>query len=290
MGIDAWSTTAASNNASPPDGAPEGQAAGTVNNTMRQMMASVRAWFEDAQWINLGLTPTRVDADTFTLSGDVTTTFHVGRRLKVTGSATGYATISATTYNAPNTTVDVTMDTGSLPVTLSAVYLSILTATNTAQPTAAAPAWTGAATGGSLTLTTPLPVLSGGTGTTTVAGIRSAIGVSATGSDTTYSFRANNLSDLTSPSTARTNLALGAVASSSSASDLIFGTLPDARFPSTLPALNASALTNINATNLASGTVPNARLPNVGAMPGITISADPGGTPSGAVGAMFCYY
>jgi hypothetical protein len=290
MGIDAWSTTAASNNASPPDGAPEGQAAGTVNNTMRQMMASVRAWFEDAQWINLGLTPTRVDADTFTLSGDVTTTFHVGRRLKVTGSATGYATISASTYSAPNTTVDVTMDSGSLPVTLTSVYVSILTYTNTAIPAAGAPAWTGAASGGSLTLTTPLAVTSGGTGTTTVAGIRSAIGVSATGSDTTYSFRANNLSDLTSALSARANLGLATIASSGSATDLTSGQIPDARYQSSFPAINAANLTNLNASALAIGTVANARLPNVGLMPGVTISADPGGTPSGAPGAVFCYY
>ena len=40
-----------------------------------------------------------------------------------------------------------------------------------------------------------------------------------------------------------------------SASNLTSGTVPDARFPSTLPALNGSALTALNASNLASGTV-----------------------------------
>ena len=44
------------------------------------------------------------------------------------------------------------------------------------------------------------------------------------------------------------------------ASNLSSGTVPDARFPATLPALNGSALTNLNASNLASGTVANARL------------------------------
>jgi len=48
--------------------------------------------------------------------------------------------------------------------------------------------------------------------------------------------------------------------SSLNASNLDSGTVPDARFPATLPALNGSALTNLNASNLASGTVPNARL------------------------------
>ena len=48
--------------------------------------------------------------------------------------------------------------------------------------------------------------------------------------------------------------------SSLNASNLDSGTVPDARFPATLPALNGSALTNLNASNLASGTVANARL------------------------------
>jgi hypothetical protein len=45
-----------------------------------------------------------------------------------------------------------------------------------------------------------------------------------------------------------------------SASDLSSGTLPDARFPSTLPAVSGANLTALNASNLASGTVPSARL------------------------------
>ena len=44
------------------------------------------------------------------------------------------------------------------------------------------------------------------------------------------------------------------------ADNLASGTVPDARFPATLPAANGSALTDLNATNLASGTVPDARL------------------------------
>ena len=47
------------------------------------------------------------------------------------------------------------------------------------------------------------------------------------------------------------------------AADLASGTIPDARFPATLPALNGSALTDLNATNLATGTVANDRLDTV---------------------------
>ena len=44
------------------------------------------------------------------------------------------------------------------------------------------------------------------------------------------------------------------------ATQLTSGTIPDARFPATLPAANGSALTDLNASNLASGTVPIARI------------------------------
>lgn len=46
-----------------------------------------------------------------------------------------------------------------------------------------------------------------------------------------------------------------------SASDLTTGTLPDGRFPATLPAASGANLTALNATNLASGAVPAARMP-----------------------------
>jgi hypothetical protein len=44
------------------------------------------------------------------------------------------------------------------------------------------------------------------------------------------------------------------------ASNLTSGTVPDARFPATLPAANGSALTALVAGNIATGTVPTARL------------------------------
>src|SRR5210317_482968 len=47
------------------------------------------------------------------------------------------------------------------------------------------------------------------------------------------------------------------------ASNLSSGTVPDARFPATLPALNGSALTALNATQLTSGTLASDRLPTV---------------------------
>ena len=46
------------------------------------------------------------------------------------------------------------------------------------------------------------------------------------------------------------------------ANRLASGTIPDARFPSTLPAISGANLTNLDASDLSSGTVPAARLPN----------------------------
>ena len=52
----------------------------------------------------------------------------------------------------------------------------------------------------------------------------------------------------------------GSLLTALNATQLTSGTVPDARFPATLPAANGSALTNLNATNLASGSVASARL------------------------------
>jgi len=47
------------------------------------------------------------------------------------------------------------------------------------------------------------------------------------------------------------------------ATQLTSGTVPDARFPATLPAISGANLTNLNATNVASGTLSSDRLPTV---------------------------
>jgi hypothetical protein len=52
------------------------------------------------------------------------------------------------------------------------------------------------------------------------------------------------------------------------------GTIPDARFPATLPALSGVNLTALNATNLGSGTVPDARFPaTLPASSGVNLTA-----------------
>jgi hypothetical protein len=78
------------------------------------------------------------------------------------------------------------------------------------------------------------------------------------------SLNASNLSSGTVPD-ARFPSTLPAISGSNltflNASNLASGTLPDARFPATLPAISGSNLTFLNASNLASGTLPDARFP-----------------------------
>lgn len=90
-----------------------------------------------SQWVASSATPTYIGATQFTLVGDKTADFHVGRRLKFTVTAgTVYGMITVSTYTTL-TTVTVVMDSGALDTGLSAVELSILTNTGSAIPSTA---------------------------------------------------------------------------------------------------------------------------------------------------------
>lgn len=81
-----------------------------------------------------GVTPTYVSSNSFTLSGDQTTEFHVGRRVQatVTGGIV-YGTIVSSVYTSL-TTIVITPDGVALDAGLSAVNLSILRADQLALP------------------------------------------------------------------------------------------------------------------------------------------------------------
>jgi hypothetical protein len=86
------------------------------------------------QWIDSGVTPTYVSATSFTLPGDRTSAFTVGRRVKVLVTAgTAYGTITASVF-AALTTVTVLMDSTPLDSGLSSVQLGLITPTNTSFP------------------------------------------------------------------------------------------------------------------------------------------------------------
>lgn len=155
-----YSTTPGSNNAASPDGWPEGQTAGSVNNSDREFAARVREFYEDPTWIDYGHTVVSSTASSIKLSTDLTAVYTAGRPIRVnqSGSQTGYVTASA--YSAPDTSITVSGFTVSMPtqvevgaITSAAQLPSNLALTTTGSITVAHASIT-VATIGSLTAST----------------------------------------------------------------------------------------------------------------------------------------
>lgn len=122
------------------------------------------------EWTLYGSAPTYTSATSFTLVGDQTLIFQVGRRLKSANTGgTIYSSILTSVYSAPNTTVTVVNDSGSLDAGMSAVSYALLNATNPSVPYQYAKkaeiqaqtytAFTTAGTSSAFTLT-PVPAIS----------------------------------------------------------------------------------------------------------------------------------
>jgi hypothetical protein len=126
MAVKDYSTTAGSNTSVAGINIAEGCPAANVNNGMRAMMADTRSFYENTTWLDMGHTVTRTGATTFTINSDVTALYVAGRRIRCTDSSTLYGVIASATYSAPNTTVTVTLDSGSLSASLTAVALSVI--------------------------------------------------------------------------------------------------------------------------------------------------------------------
>jgi len=94
------------------------------------------------QWI-AGPTPTFITTTTFSLVGDQTSDFHVGRRLKLLDSGgTDYGVITVSAFTSL-TTITVVLDSGVLDSGLSSVSYGLLTAVDHSIPTGADLNWTG---------------------------------------------------------------------------------------------------------------------------------------------------
>ncbi len=140
-GIKDYSTTASNNSSVGGVTISEGMIPSNINNSLRAILADVREWYNDSQWIIYGdgdaaFTIAYASATTFTIAGaNVTGFYHIGRRVKAVGSSTGtiYGTISATTFST-NTTVTVVWDSGSLQNETLAVSVGALSATNNTIP------------------------------------------------------------------------------------------------------------------------------------------------------------
>ena len=120
----------------------EGMLPSNINNAFRDIMADIRQFYNSAEWIEYGdgagtYTPAYASSTSFTIAGvDVTSAYHVGRRVKLVASTPGtiYGSITATTFST-NTTVTVGWDSGSLSnETITSVHIGITSASNTSMP------------------------------------------------------------------------------------------------------------------------------------------------------------
>ena len=132
MTVSNYNTTASSNTAINGVNISEGMSPSDVNNAIREQLADVRAVWNDKEWFLLGsgsstVTYTRASSTSVTINADVTTTYHVGRRVKLTGSNTGtiYGKIATSSYSSPNTTVTFTFDSGTINASDSTVSVYV---------------------------------------------------------------------------------------------------------------------------------------------------------------------
>ena len=139
-----YDTTAGSNTATASNSVSvaEGMLPSNINNALRDIMADVRQWYNTAEWIEYGdgagtYTPAYASSTSFTIAGaNVTSAYHVGRRVKVVASTPGtiYGAITATAFST-NTTVTVAWDSGSLSnESITSVHIGAISASNTSLP------------------------------------------------------------------------------------------------------------------------------------------------------------
>lgn len=154
MGLWNWSTTAANNaTADPSINWQEGQAPSTVNDSARAMMAAIAVQFQTGwEWMMWGDTPTYVSATQFTVPGNLTSRYTVGRRVRASVTAgTVYGTITNSAYTSL-TTVTVSLDSGSLDSGLSEVDVGILNPANPSFPAGLSPTFAALTTTGNATI------------------------------------------------------------------------------------------------------------------------------------------
>ena len=206
--VSEWSSVAANNTDVGGIDIAEGCAPSGINNGIRELMAQVKDMITGA------------DGDSQVVGGNLT----VNGTSTLTGAVVATAGVTGATTGSHNGSVGATTPSTGAFTTLSSTG-------NTTLGDASADTLTVNATP---TFNVAIPVASGGTGSSTASGARTNLGVTATGSDTTYAYRANNLSDLASASTARTNLGLGTLSTQNSNSVSITGGTVAATFTGNL--------------------------------------------------------
>ena len=142
--IGKYDTTAGNNSATSTGSVSvaEGMLPSNINNAFRDLMADIRQFYNSVEWIEYGdgagtYTPAYASSTSFTIAGvNVTSVYHVGRRVKVVASTPGtiYGSITAVAFST-NTTVTVAWDSGSLSdESITSVHIGAISATNTSLP------------------------------------------------------------------------------------------------------------------------------------------------------------
>ena len=142
--IGKYDTTAGNNSATSTGSVSvaEGMLPSNINNAFRDIMADIRQFYNSAEWIEYGdgagtYTPAYASSTSFTIAGvNVTSVYHVGRRVKLVASTPGtiYGSITAVAFST-NTTVTVAWDSGSLSdEAITSVHIGITSASNTSMP------------------------------------------------------------------------------------------------------------------------------------------------------------
>ena len=121
MTVSNYSTTANSNTSVNGINISEGMSPSDVNNAQRSILSDTRSVWNDKEWFLLGdadgtTTFTRASTTTVTVGANITSTHHVGRRVKIIGSNTGtiFGKISASAFSSPNTTLTFALDSGTI--------------------------------------------------------------------------------------------------------------------------------------------------------------------------------
>ena len=108
--LKAWSSLAAGNNATAPNGFPEGMARSDVNNSSRELMSAVKRFWDDPDWKDAayGNTVVQAGSTSVTVQGaDVTSAFKANCKVRVRASSSNpaYAFVASSSYGGSDTTI-----------------------------------------------------------------------------------------------------------------------------------------------------------------------------------------
>jgi len=144
MGIENFRTTPANNgNVLATGSFQENQSPSSVNDGARQLIADIKSWYLEAEWIEVGngqtaTTYTRVNGTQVTIASNVTSYYTNGRRVKlVDGTGTTlYGQITGVAFNSPNTTITMSFDGGGSigSGTITSLKLGIVNPANSSIP------------------------------------------------------------------------------------------------------------------------------------------------------------